>query len=327
MTLEEKWNELSGLKKSFGEAQDLYSQYVGGEYTVPNMVKSKLTEAYGANKDLITEENKAQEELNVTPYNYAADLQKGRFAGNPVLAGQAAAQREAAIERKLQDIRGVRQTREGTIADIINSVAGGFKAATDKVGAKAEAAKSMYDTSFGEYQVMSAEEEKRKELELAAEAEKNRREEWERDFAEQQRQFDAQLRKGSGGGGGGGGGGRSLTPEQTQNNVNEAINKALDVLAQEDVAGGGDPDRQLSPEERTRAKNRIAAIAQQHGVDTNELYNLAWGQGGFGEWNPPVQAPAPAQKSSSSGSRSNTISGLPNINLSVNPIKKLFGIK
>lgn len=85
--------------------------------------------------------------------------------------------------------------------------------------------------------------------------------------------------KGSGGGSGSGG-------NIPQGNINNAIEDALEVLGQEDIANVDNADALLAPWERERARTRITAVANQYGVDPNELYNMAFQQGGFGEWNP-----------------------------------------
>jgi hypothetical protein len=152
-TLAEKQSELDKIKERLASSNDLYAQYVGGAATVGDQIKKGLNDKFGAaGEALIKDENRLQEELTTTPTNYAADMEtKGRFASNPILAGQAAAQRSANIERRLQDIRGIRQNREGTLNEIINSGTNAFKAQTAVVGAQRDAVKDEYNIGQGEY--------------------------------------------------------------------------------------------------------------------------------------------------------------------------------
>ena len=144
----QKLDELSGKVSS---ATDLVSQYKGASYEIPDMVKKRVGEIYNNDKDLIDMEGKAQEELNVTPYESAAKLQEGRYAGNPILAGQAAAQREASIERRLQNIRGIRKEREGTKADIINASTNAFNSKLAQIQGELEKVKTEYGMAESGY--------------------------------------------------------------------------------------------------------------------------------------------------------------------------------
>lgn len=169
-TLDTWKTKLDELGTKVGEANNLVSQYQSAAYSVPDLAKKRMSEMYNNNKDLIDQESQAQFELNTTPTNYAAEMQTGRFASNPILAGQAAAQREATIERKLTSIRGIRQERMGTIKDNIDAATNAFGA---EVSAREGAAKQVSD----QYQMAS------EGYNRAMDEEK---------FAESKRQFNAQ---------------------------------------------------------------------------------------------------------------------------------------
>lgn len=91
-----------------------------------------------------------------------------------------------------------------------------------------------------------------------------------------------------------------FTANQRQNNFNSAVSEALDVMSEADIlnqnvefdndgnitSGAERLDKLLSPEERDYARRKITAIAQRYGIDPNKLWEQAWNEGGFGEWNP-----------------------------------------
>jgi len=261
-TASEKWDELQDLKKALQESQDLYKQYAGGEYQVPELARKYIGEKINYNKGLVHQENLWQKQLNVSPYDYAQKFQEqgGRYANNPVLAGQAAAQREASIEQRLQDLRGVREERTGTIADVINAATSGYQAQTAQMKANADTAQQNYQNAFAEYQQLSDEEKFKMQLE-------------------------AQAKSSSGGGSGGGssGGGSSA-------DLSQAIDDAIGIIYEEDDTqgganmNGGNADKQLDANEINRAKSRINALAQRYGVDGNTLFQQAWGEYGASEY-------------------------------------------
>jgi|GEM_PF-5884275 len=200
-----KLDEIGG---KLTQATDLVSQYQGAAYQIPEMIKKRVGEIYNNNADLIKQENVAQEQLTTTPTGYAAEMQSGRFAGNPILAGQAAAQREASIEKRLQDLRGMRKEREGTMADIISASTNAFGAQTAAVQGVADRYKNEYDLTNQSYNRAYQEEQDRLAAERQArqEAEDRRRYEEqkvleERKFQESVRQFNATPHGSNGGSG------------------------------------------------------------------------------------------------------------------------------
>lgn len=143
-TLQEWKQKLDDLGVQVGQANDLVSQYQGASYLVPQLAKQRVSEMYNNNADLIGAETSAQAQLQTTPTDYAAQFSTGRFASNPILAGQASAQREATIQKNLQDIRGLKQERMGTQADIINAATGAFGAQTVAVQGVASNYQNQY---------------------------------------------------------------------------------------------------------------------------------------------------------------------------------------
>lgn len=107
---------------------------------------------------------------------------------------------------------------------------------------------------------------------------------WERQFAEAQRQFNANL----------GSSGRATS----QNNLQNALQAALGVFGEEDirVTGKDSADKLLSSAELANSRKRINEVAKLYGVNADSLYSQAFNLGGYGEWKP-----APAQQSSGGG--------------------------
>lgn len=186
---------LDDLKASLSRAgteatqqADLYSQYVGGENEVSTQVQNKLKEQYGYNKDVLGEENKLQEEMqtNYVNPNFSPD----QFAGDIYAAGQAYVQRQASIQGRLETLRGVREQRSGTIADIVNSLVGAYKGKTERIGAQADAAKVKHGMAESAY-----------DREYGAEQDRIKREEDKRQFDESMELNYAQLAKSGSGSG------------------------------------------------------------------------------------------------------------------------------
>lgn len=198
--LNEKFAEVEALKQGWLQDQNLVNQYIGGEQQLPYMLQQELGKRM-PNLALRKQENMLQEQLTTTPTNYAT---KYPDIKNPLLAGQLAAQREASIERNLQDVRATRQQQEGTVSDIINAATGAYKSKTERLRAQVATKQAQYEAGFGEYKQLSAEEETRKQQELNKKNFEEQIREFDIKQAEDKRQFEekmklsyAELRKGN----------------------------------------------------------------------------------------------------------------------------------
>lgn len=175
------WSVLQDKKKAMEAGQEAYQTYAGNPDQFSNILKGQL-EQKGPNLDLKQQEAGLQSQLNTTPSAYAAEMQGGRFAGNPILAGQAAAQKEAAITQQLTNNRAIQQQQTGSMNDIIQSATGAMSAANQRLAAKLDQAKVGYQNALTEYG-------------LATDAEATQKaEEWkQKEFDKQSQQFTATM--------------------------------------------------------------------------------------------------------------------------------------
>lgn len=188
--LNEKFAEVEALKQGWLQDQNLVNQYIGGEQQLPYMLQQELGKRM-PNLALRKQENMLQEQLTTTPTNYAT---KYPDIKNPLLAGQLAAQREASIERNLQDVRATRQQQEGTVSDIINAATGAYKSKTERLRAQVATKQAQYEAGFGEYKQLSAEEETRKQQELNKKNFEEQIREFDIKQAEDKRQFEEKMK-------------------------------------------------------------------------------------------------------------------------------------
>lgn len=273
MSLQEKYDELQNIKGRFGQAQDLVSQYVGEAPKIPSLAEQEVRKRLDFNKPLIEEQNRLREDQMTTPSRYAAELTTGRFAGNPILAGKAAAQREAAIQRRMSDIQGIRQEREGSIADIVRATTGAFEAETNRVQSRASGLRDQYDITAREYDTLYQQDQDRKREEAEA-AERAMRErqlaEEQRQFnerlTEERRQFDVQLaesrKRGSGGGGGGGGSSAGTAGERTAAAKQSFLSAARGELSKPAPLGQG----QYGPANPNASTFKYLDILQEYAI-------------------------------------------------------------
>lgn len=278
LSVEDKLKELEDIKQVQSKAQDLYQQYVGSEAQVPSLLKSELNKRLDYSAPLIKEEARLREQKTTTPTAYAAELKSGRFAGNPILAGQAAAQREASIQRRLDEVAGMRRERQGTISDVIQSATGMYQARTAAAGAAADAASRRYSQTFGEYQQATAEQAASEEV---SPIDLGNRIAFVNSKGEVVRSEAKGLAPSRGGGGSGG-----ISKSQIDKYKKDALSILQDPNLSEnpDERSTGKSDRFLSEAEQ---KSAVQRFADSTGFDIEDAYQIvsqAFAQGGFETW-------------------------------------------
>lgn len=287
------WDSLKQAESQVLQAgQNAYQQYASPEKAA-QMMKSQLTKI-GPSLALREQEAKYQEQLSTAPYEYRSPDFMPEVT-NPLIRAKMAAQREANIEKNLATTRATQDIYEGNVADIINAAATNIKAENDRLSMELDFKKEGYQMALQEYGLVSeaeasklAESWKQKEYDLSI----KKLEEDKRQFDEQMRLSYSQLAASSSGGS------SSSTLSTTKygdERYSEAVNAALDILAYQDVITGNQGvdssgnikagDMLLSPDEKKQAQNQINAIANRYGIDGNELFNQAWNEGGFNDWN------------------------------------------
>jgi len=207
------------------------------------------------------------------------------------------------LRTQIGTVQAQRREAEGTIMDWITEATAGIKATNERLKIEWGIKKEGFEMALKEYGIVSEAEAARRADEWAAknyEMEVNKFEESKRQFEEQMKFNREQLAATiAASRSGGGGGSRSEAPTKWETErSDEAVMAALDVFAREDIRNVDTPDKMLSPWERENARKSINAIGKQYGIPGDELYDIAWNQGGFKEWNPP-EAEKPAQRSPS----------------------------
>ena len=293
--IEQTYNELQDIKKAQSEAQKIYQEFAGSAPKVPFMVQDELKKRLDYNKPIIEEENRLKADRRTTPADYAAELKGGRFAGDPILAGQAAVQRQAAIDRRIADIQGVRQEREGTMANIINAASAGFQGEVEARKVNLDGLRERYGITFNEYQQLEQEEQQRlqNELQRAEQEERKRQFDVEQDLAE--RKFQESLKptvSRSGGGGGGSSRGASGSGNGLGEISQAMLDRAIKIIKSpglsnnptEAASGKGDAFLDFSRGEGDRAVEALATAFSLDEDSAYDLFNRAWTAGGFQEW-------------------------------------------
>lgn len=184
-TLEERRAATNQIKSTLSQAQDIYSQYAGGAGKIPELARQELLKKTQGNKAIIEQENRLKAERATVATDVGAELAQGGFAGNPMIAAQAKAKREAGILERMNNLKQVRQERTGTFADIIGAATGAYQAETQGAQARVQGLQTQYGMEYGELQDQiqqeaqqrAFEENKREfDLEFAAKQEQQRKE-------------------------------------------------------------------------------------------------------------------------------------------------------
>lgn len=152
---------LDELRKTQSQAQDLYSQYVGGAGNVQNLADRAVREKLNLSEPIIKEEARLKSQRQLTPASFAAEMKEGRFAGDPLLAGRAAALKEARIQERLGTYAGIREQREGSIAQITGAITSGYQAQAEKARVGVEQVGQEFNQALSLAQFAAQEEEKK----------------------------------------------------------------------------------------------------------------------------------------------------------------------
>jgi hypothetical protein len=293
-TLEDKYNELQDIKKAQSQAQDLYQTYVGGEQTLPTQLKSAINEKLNYSKPLIDQEASLREQQSNTATTFAAEMQGGRFAGNPILAGQAAAQREASIQRRLSEVSQMRQERTGTIADITQAATGAYGAQTERYKSAADIAGQRYSQASSEYQMSY----QQHQDDLAAERQrqqdeyKKQQDDLDRQFQQQQFAFQKQQAAISNARSSSSGSSSKSSAAKSRGYSDTDLSKVADILGNSglNVEPGNNESKNkfadpfLSKSEANEAVKRIQSQFGVNGDVANAMFADAASRYGFEEW-------------------------------------------
>lgn len=293
-----------GVKGAIGETRSAAQKYAS-EYVSPELFgvyAKKGLYAAGPSTELRKSEAKLKGELSRVYSEYAAPDKYPEIT-NPLIRAKAADVRAASLRTQIGTVQAQRREAEGTIMDWITEATAGIKATNERLKIEWGIKKEGFEMALKEYGIVSEAEAARRADEWAAknyEMEVNKFEESKRQFEEQMKFNREQLAATiAASRSGGGGGSRSEAPTKWETErSDEAVMAALDVFAREDIRNVDTPDKMLSPWERENARKSINAIGKQYGIPGDELYDIAWNQGGFKEWNPP-EAEKPAQRSPS----------------------------
>lgn len=165
LTAAQRAAALEEKKKVASQAQGLYGQYVEGSGQVGSLATKAVRGALGSGTAITAEIEGLKEQRKLMPTAYAAELREGRFAGDPILAGRLAAQREANIQRRLGEAQGLRTQQEGNVAEIAGAVTAGYQAQTDKARIEADKAQQDFANQLSINQFAAQEEERKRQAE------------------------------------------------------------------------------------------------------------------------------------------------------------------